>query len=122
MDTKYENVHSILNSNFHLQNTEFDPSAISSDPIRVCQCRPEHQMPDCNSPFPPISAYPGDDFTLHLAVVGTMDGTVPGVVYTKSPQASLGDLQDTQLNKYANCNNFTYTVQSSQTSVHLFSL
>ena len=123
MEKGYETIHSILN-NFHIQNTEFDPSAISSDPIRVCQCQPGHQIPDCKQDSLLTSAYPGDDFTLCLAVVGTMNGTVPGIIYAKFPpsfpQASLGDLQDTQLNKYANCNNFTYTVQSSQTSVHLF--
>ena len=111
-------------SNFHLQNTEFDPSAISSDPTRVCQCQPGHQIPDCSSNFQLISTYPGNNFTLHLAVVGTMDGTVPGIIYAKfppsSPQASLGDLQGTQLNRFANCNDFTYTVQSSQRSVHLY--
>ena len=112
-----------ISRNLHVQNTELDPSAITSDPIHVCRCIPGCRMPDCNnSAFPPISAYPGENFTLRLAVVGIMNGTVPGIIYAKFPtsfpQESLGDLQDTQLNKYANCSNFTYTVQSSQTSVH----
>ena len=38
----------------NLQNTESDPSAISSDPIRVCRCIVRHHMPNCSSAFPPI--------------------------------------------------------------------
>ena len=106
----------------HLQNTESDPSAISSDPIRICQCLPRHHMPNCSSAFPPIRAYPGEDFTLRLAVVGTMNGTVPGTIYATfpqtSPQARLGDLQDTQKTNDANCKDITYTVYSSNRSVY----
>ena len=62
-------------------------------------------MPDCNAVFPSISTYPGEDYMLRLAVVGTMNGTVPGTVHAKfppsSPQARLGDLQDTQPSKHA---------------------
>ena len=105
-----------------LKNTESDPSAISSDPIRICQCISGHRMPDCNAVFPSISTYPGEDCTLRLAVVGTMNGTVPGTVYAKfppsSPQAGLSDLQDTQPSKYAYCDDFTYTVHSSKPSVY----
>ena len=72
----------------NLQNTESDPSAISSDPIRICQCLARHHMPNCNSAFPPIRAYPGEAFTLRLAAVGTMNGTVPGNIYAKIPQTS----------------------------------
>ena len=101
----------------HLQNTESDPSAISSDPIRICQCLARHHMPNCSSAFPPIRAYPGEDFTLRLAVVGTMNGTVSGAIYATfpqtSPQARLGDLQDTQKTNDANCEDITYTVYSS---------
>ena len=101
----------------NLQNTESDPSAVSSDPIRVCQCLARHHMPNCSSAFPLIRAYPGEDFTLRLAVVGTMNGTVPGTIYATfsqtSPQARLGDLQDTQKTNDANCKDITYTVYSS---------
>ena len=106
----------------HLQNTESDPSAISSDPIRICLCLARHHMPNCSSTFPPIRAYPGEDFTLRLAVVRTMNGTVPGTIYATfpqtSPQARLGDLQDTQKTNDANCNDITYTVYSSSRSVY----
>ena len=101
----------------NLQNTESDPSAISSDPIRICQCLARHHMPNCSSAFPTIRAYPGEDFTLRLAVVGTMNGTVPGTIYATfpqtSPQARLGDLQDTQETNDVNCEDITYTVYSS---------
>ena len=105
-----------------LQNTESDPSVITSDPIRICPCSRNHLMPDCSSAFEPISVYPGEDFTLHLAVVGVLNGTVPGTVHAKFPPSSseaiLGDLQDTQQNKHAHCDDFVYTVYSSQESVY----
>ena len=119
---KIVSIKGFLQTISNLQNTESDPSAISSDPIRICQCLARHHMPNCNSAFPPIRAYPGEDFTLRLAVVGIMNGTVPGTIYAKlapsSPPAKLGDLQDTQHNEYANCNDVTYTVYSSNSSVY----
>ena len=114
----------LLQTISNLQNTESDPSAVSSDPIRICQCLARHHMPNCNSACPPIRAYPGEDFTLCLAVVGTMNGTVPGTIYAEFPQTSppakLGDLQDTQHNEYANCNDVTYTVYSSNRSAFFY--
>ena len=105
-----------------LQNTESDPSVITSDPIRICMCSRYHFMPDCSLSSVSISAYPGEDFTLRLAVVGVMNGTVPGTVHAKfppsSPKAVLGDLQDTQQNKHAQCDAVTYTVYSSHQSVY----
>ena len=121
----YDNsIKSLLQPISNLQNTESDPSAISSDPIRICQCLARHHMPNCSSAFPPIRAYPGEDFPLRLAVVGTMNGTVPGTIYAEFPQtpppAILGDLQDTQHNEYANCNDVTYTVYSSNRSAYFY--
>ena len=46
-----------------------------------------------------------------------MNGTVPGTIYATfpqtSPQARLGDLQDTQIINDVNCKDITYTVYSS---------
>ena len=121
---KSTSIKGLLQTISHLQNTESDPSAISSDPIRICQCLARHHMPNCSSSFPPIRAYPGEDFTLRLAVVGTMNGTVPGTIYAEFPQTSppakLGDLQDTRHNEYANCNHVNYTVYSSNRSAYFY--
>ena len=47
---------------------------------------------------------------------------MPGTVHAKfppsSPKAVLGDLQDTQQNKHAHCDDVTYTVYSSHQSVY----
>ena len=49
---------------------------------------------------------------------------MPGAIYAKIPQTSpptkLGDLQDTQHNEYANCNDVTYTVYSSNRSAYFY--
>ena len=108
----------------NLQNTETDPSVITSDPIWICRCSRNHLKPDCNLAFNSVSVYPGEDFTLHLAVVGVMNGTVPGTVHAKfpssSPEAILGDLQDTQQIRHAYCDDVTYTVYSRQESVYFY--
>ena len=118
-----KSIHPLQNFS-NLQNMESDPSAISSDPIRICHCLAGYHMPNCSSAFPPISAYSGEAFTLRLAVVGIMNGIVPGTIYAKFPPSSapaeLGDLQDTQHNKHANCIDVTYTVYSSSSSAHFY--
>ena len=108
---------------FKVRNTEIDPSAIASAPSGVCVCAPGSAAPGCDDGNHSISSYPGEAFPLRLAVVGTMDGTVPGTIHAKfstsSPQARLGPLQDTQMNWHANCSEFTYTVFSTLSSLHI---
>ena len=125
-DSEYYTPEHLFHPFSSLQNSESDPSAISSDPIRICQCLAEHHMPDCSSASLSISAYPGEDVTKQLAVVGTLNGTVPGTIYAtippSSPTFTFGHLQDAQLNRYANCNNVTYTIYASEKAVIYFYL
>ena len=58
---------------FQIQNTEEDPSAIASSPDSVCLCEANHSQPNCsvfNSYHHNTDAYPGQEFTVRLAVVG----------------------------------------------------
>ena len=99
---------------FNLENTESDPSTITSDPSHICSCLPGHHMAKCSEDFERVDAYPGQDFTLRLAVLGTMDGAVPGAIQSyPAANSHLGSLQDTQQSDYAYCQNFTYTVFST---------
>lgn len=111
---------------FLLNNTESDPSAIASDPTRICSCKVGHQMPECDPPIGPLpsrrygNTYPGRDFNLSLAVVGTMDGAVPGAIFQLHfNNFQLGPLQDTQESNYAKCENFTYTIFTTADNVIL---
>lgn len=102
---------------FNLRNTESDPSAIASDPTKVCACSPGHRRTNCYALSVDVDVYPGEDFNLSLAVTGTMTGVVPGTIVAHLPisdEIHLGPLQESQLNKYNHCTNFTYTVFSNQ--------
>ena len=55
-------------------------SSISSDPTRVCICSNDGQ-PDCLSYAENIEVYPGETFTLPLAIVGADLGTTVGAVH-----------------------------------------
>ena len=67
---------------FNITNTEDDPSAVTSDPESVCFCQSDRKMPDCSIKHLLVSAYPGEDFMLRLAVVSdTLNGTVPGAIH-----------------------------------------
>ena len=69
-----------FDSIFKVQNTEDDPSAISSDPYKVCLC--DENKPHCgNQKHWSIFTYPGALFHVQAVVVGQKNGIVPGVVF-----------------------------------------
>ena len=109
---------------FKVANTEADPSAITYNPVGVCLCMPGQHMPNCSMDTQLVSKYPGQNFTVRLAVVGSMDGTVPGAIHAhfadSSSDARFGSLQDSQTQNYSYCNDFTYTVFSTKNSVDFF--
>ena len=84
-----------FDSIFKVQNTDDDPTAISSNPYRVCLCN--NSKPLCNDrKHLPINTYPGAQFQVQAVLVGQKNGIVPGVVLTclvKNSSAVLGDLQ-----------------------------
>ena len=110
---------------FNISNTEEDPSVASSDPESVCFCQSGHRMPDCSIHSLSVSAYPGEDFVLRLAVVSdTLNGTVPGAIHAffngSNPNASFGPLQDSQAHNHTIFWNFTYTILTACEFVRFF--
>ena len=59
-------------------NDSSDLSNFTSDPTRVCFC--EKDIPNCYKVLNNITVYPGENFTLSLAIIGYGLGTVPGSV------------------------------------------
>ena len=110
---------------FNITNSEEDPSTASSNPESVCFCESGRRMPNCSVHNLLISAYPGEDFVLRLAVVSdTLSGTVPGAIHAffngSNPNASFGVLQDSQMHNHTVCWNFTYTILTARESVEFF--
>ena len=62
-------------------NDSLDLSNFTSDPTRVCFC--EKDIPNCYKVLNNITVYPGENFTLSLAIIGYGLGTVPGSVIAK---------------------------------------
>ena len=105
-----------FDSIFKVQNTDEDPSAISSDPYMACPCNGDR--PYCGN-RPQVwfmDTYPGALFHVQAVVVGQKDGIVPGVVRAtfQNSSAVLGDLQYSQATGKS-CTTLNYTVYSSQT-------
>ena len=118
---------------FNITNTETDPSAIASDPGDVCFCREGKKQPSCfGYDFPQIHAYPGQEFSLPLAVVNDRKtfhhGVVPGIIGAAVIQqdsiATLGLSQVSQASDKPYCQLFNYSVSSGKVaeavSIELF--
>ena len=104
-----------FDSIFKIQNTDEDPSAISSNPYMVCLCNNSKPLSG-NHKYVPIRTYPGALFHVQAVVVGQKNGIAPGVVLAtlQNTSAVLGDLQQSQaIGK--SCTTLNYTVYSSRT-------
>ena len=98
-------------------------SAVSSDPLRVCVC-PDQSTPDClailpdqNIPHLHYTVYPGQNFTIHAAVVGFNFALSSGSVYTQiiNSDASLGSKsQNVQGVNQTGCSPLQYSVLSDK--------
>ena len=100
---------------FKVQNTDDNPSAISSDPYKVCLC--DENKPLCSDQnYLHIYKYPGALFQVQAVVVGQMDGIIPGVVLAglQNTSAVLGNLQQSQFTGKS-CTTLNYTVFSPHT-------
>ena len=102
-----------FDSIFKVQNTDEDPTAISSDPYKVCSCN--DSKPQCGQrTYLSMHTYPGALFHVQAVVVGQKDGIVPGIVQAtlQNTSATLGDLQRYQ-STGKSCTTLNYTVFSS---------
>ena len=105
-------------------NDSSDLSNFTSDPTRVCFC--ENDIPNCYKVLNNITVYPGENFTLSLAIIGYGLGTVPGSVIANrsrsgesqeriSEQSILGsESQYFQEVREAKCENIGYSIVSER--------
>ena len=96
-------------------------SFISSDPYDVCLCNITTNMPICNTINVGRAPFPGQNFTVTVAIAGQRAGTVPGVVLARvaantKGNPTLGNLQNSQTISTTSCTNLSYAVFSNQTS------
>ena len=100
-----------------------EPSAVSSDPLRVCIC-PDQSTPDClailpdqNVPHLHYTVYPGQEFFIHAAIVGFNFAMTGGSVYAQflNSNATLAlRTQKVQQVHHTGCAQLRYTVLSDQ--------
>ena len=97
-------------------------SAVSSDPKRVCLCDSFSKLmcADFSHIFYNTTRYPGEVFSLSLAVVGLGFGTVTGLVYanllptqTTNHTSSLGSNQHIRQVEYKSCTQLVFSVNSN---------
>ncbi len=104
---------------FQIENTVSDPSAISSDPYYVCFCQPNNLLPNCTIESHNVSVFPGDNFHISAATVGSNKaGSIQGVVHSKFltnyPDTSFGSLQIAQNSGGKYCTHFNYTISTME--------
>ena len=100
---------------------ELSSSIISSDPNEVCLCNTTTYIPICNKIDVERAPFPGQSFTVTVAIAGQRNGTVPGVVLARfatdtKGNPTLGDLQNSQHINTTSCTNLSYAVFSNRKS------
>ena len=81
--------HTRLKKQLHFSNTD-QLSSMSSDPIMVCFCNTNSNLPDCsNRTWHHIEAYPGLVISSSIATVGYYGGASPGDVLVSAERATL---------------------------------
>ena len=100
------------------------PSYITSNPKQICHCENTTLVHCQNNPLQKLYVYPGQQFTVSVAVVGWEYGIRPGgvkayVKATDSQNASLGKLQISQSISSSSCGDLEYTIYSGAQSVTL---
>ena len=99
-------------------------SSVTSIPRRVCFLQQTTTAVDinCTQKLPDQNSYPGEVFTIKVAIVGQMNGLVPGTVRTEFKYTQQGNSLEThQLIQRIDSNQseLTYTVYSNKSSVIL---
>lgn len=113
---------------FKIFNTDKYSSAVASSPYEVCFCDDGKHQPNCSYRATSTTVFPGQDFTLRLAVVGygydtlgpKLDGVVPGAIrayFESSYNANLGLPKSSQINDQPYCRDFNYSVNTTERNV-----
>ena len=105
---------------FNVSNTEDDPSAIASEPSGVCLCEESKHQPNCSDLEHSIQAYPGQEFSIRLAVVSDLPlgsdpgGVVPGIIIADLSEgnATLEPSQKFQATNVLTCTNLSYSLNT----------
>ena len=105
---------------FNISNSESDPSAMASRPHVICFCEESRHRPNCDLPDVYYTrTFPGQEFSIRLAVLGAppFDGVVHESVrafFNYSTNAMLGLSQNSQAASRASCENFNYSVHTTE--------
>ena len=107
---------------FNVSNTENDPSAIASEPYKVCLCEVSKHQPDCfdQDIDHSIQTYPGQEFSIRLAMVSYLPpgsdpgGVVPGIIIADLSEgnATLEPSQKFQATNVLTCTNLSYSLNT----------
>ena len=98
-----------------------DFNHVSSQPVRVCFCKPYCIQPDCNYELPIVHVKKGERFNVSLVAVDQVNHTLKNVeIYSSLNRAgsSLGEAQSLQVTKDA-CTNLTFSIYSPHVSEQL---
>lgn len=91
-------------------------SAVSSAPMRVCFCHHNHQ-PHCkDDQIKKVKVYPGEQFTLHVVVVGADFGTTVGTVHAilaSSAKLKTANQRAQSILNHRECSELRYNIFSS---------
>ena len=103
----------IFNQLFHYTESV---SSITSTPHHICLC--EEDKVDCYKPTERISAYPGQSIRVRVAIVGQLNGLVPGLVIADFDDSKINieSLQSVQNINDTRCTALNFTIYSNHTN------
>ena len=105
---------------FHVKNTNFNRSLVSSNPKAVCLCN--DSTLDCDTRVKTIDLYPGETIVVPATTVGSQNGTVPGGIHAdvSGTNLTIEPYQVTQgVTTYRKCADLQFTAYSSAKSAIL---
>ena len=101
---------------FNIEPDPYDDSSnntsVTSTPLRVCFCNQNKKK--CSQRNKSVSKFPGESFYISAAIVGQLNGSVPGSVTAVGESHSLDYSEILQKITRPNCDTLKYTVRSSK--------
>ena len=104
---------------FHVKNTKFNRSLISSDPKGVCFCN--DSALECDVRVKSVELYPGETIVVPATTVGAQNGTVSGDIHAAVSNGSVtSTIDSSQANQgvttYQKCVDLKFTLHSHDMS------